>query len=52
MHEDIARLRELLAMIGELGVMAADTSAYPAVALQAPDPNHFDAILEAAVKRF
>ncbi|HSH57825.1 MAG TPA: L,D-transpeptidase family protein, partial [Halomonas sp.] len=51
-HPDVALLRERLARIGELEVMAADTSILPAAKLQAPDPQHFDAALEAAVRRF
>jgi L,D-transpeptidase YcbB len=49
---DVALLRERLAMIGELEVMAADTGVYPGADPQAPVPRHYDAILEAAVKRF
>ncbi len=45
-------LRERLAMEGELEVMAADPGAFPRAELETPDPRHFDAPLEAAVKRF
>ncbi len=51
-HPDVAVLRERLAQIGELAVMAADVSILPAADLEAPDPRRFDADLEAAVKRF
>ncbi len=50
--EAVAGLRERLAMEGELEVMAADPGAFPAAELETPDPRHFDAPLEAAVKRF
>lgn len=43
MHEDVGVLRERLAVIGELEVMAE---------LTASDPRRYDATLEAAVKRF
>ncbi|WP_416139891.1 L,D-transpeptidase family protein [Halomonas sp. HK25] len=48
----VARLRERLAMEGELEVMAADPGAFPRAELETPDPRHFDAPLEAAVRRF
>ncbi|MBF7052648.1 L,D-transpeptidase family protein [Halomonas sp. KAO] len=51
-HPDVAILRDRLAQIGELEVMAADTSILPAAKLEAPDPQRFDAALEAAVRRF
>jgi len=51
-HPDVAILRERLARVGELEVMAADPSILPAADLEAPDPRRFDADLEAAVKRF
>lgn len=51
-HPDVATLRERLALIGELEVMAADTSILPAAKLEAPDSQRFDATLEAAVRRF
>ncbi|WP_231489698.1 L,D-transpeptidase family protein [Billgrantia saliphila] len=50
--DDVALLRERLAVVGELEVMAADTGAFPGVDLEAPDPRRYDAVLEAAVKRF
>lgn len=51
-HGDVALLRERLAIVGELEVMAADSGAFPGAALEAPDPRRYDAALEAAVKRF
>ncbi|NWN83477.1 MAG: L,D-transpeptidase family protein [Halomonas sp.] len=51
-HPDVAILRERLARIGELEVVAADTSILPLADLEAPAPEHFDASLEAAVRRF
>ncbi|TFH85664.1 murein L,D-transpeptidase [Billgrantia azerbaijanica] len=51
-HADVARLRERLAIIGELEVMAADTGVFPGAVLEAPDAQRYDAPLEAAVKRF
>lgn len=48
----MALLRERLAVVGELEVMAADTTAFPGAELEAPDPRRYDARLEAAVKRF
>lgn len=50
--EDVALLRERLAVMGELEVMAADTGAFPDVKLEAPDPHRYDSDLEAAVRRF
>ncbi|WP_445156953.1 L,D-transpeptidase family protein [Halomonas sp. E14] len=50
--DDVALLRERLAVVGELEVMAADTTAFPGAELEAPDPRRYDARLEAAVKRF
>lgn len=51
-HPDVAILRERLARIGELEVVAADTSILPSADLKAPAPERFDAALEAAVRRF
>ncbi|SDK16794.1 L,D-transpeptidase family protein [Billgrantia gudaonensis] len=45
-HADVERLRERLAIIGELEVMAVDA------AQDRPDPQRFDDALAAAVKRF
>ncbi|MGJ7460173.1 L,D-transpeptidase family protein [Halomonas sp. MA07-2] len=50
--EAVGRLRERLAMEGELEVMAAYPGAFPGAELETPDPRRFDAPLEAAVKRF
>lgn len=51
-HPDVAILRKRLAQIGELEVMAADITILPEAKLEAPDPQYFDASLEAAVRRF
>jgi murein L,D-transpeptidase YcbB/YkuD len=51
-HDDVALLRERLAVIGELEVMAADPGAFPEAELKAPEADTFDAILAAAVERF
>ncbi|MFY0990085.1 L,D-transpeptidase family protein [Halomonas sp. C05BenzN] len=50
--DDVVLLRERLAVIGELEVMAADIAAFPGAELEAPDPRHYDEGLEAAVRRF
>ncbi|MGQ7247860.1 L,D-transpeptidase family protein [Halomonas sp. V046] len=49
---DVALLRQRLAMIGELEVMAADVDHYPSIDLKAPHAEAYDEALEAAVKRF
>nr|WP_261396378.1 L,D-transpeptidase family protein [Halomonas sp. DP5Y7-2] len=49
---DVALLRQRLAMIGELEVMAADTAHYPQLDLQAPEAEVYDEPLAAAVRRF
>ncbi|MFG6176047.1 murein L,D-transpeptidase [Halomonas sp. THAF12] len=51
-HSDVALLRQRLAMIGELEVMAADVMHYPDIALEAPAQNRYDPDLVAAVRRF
>ncbi|MFP4137139.1 MAG: murein L,D-transpeptidase [Halomonas sp.] len=51
-HPGVARLRERLVRAGELEVAAADASILPAAELEAPEPQRFDAELEAAVERF
>ncbi len=50
--DDVALLRERLAVVGELEVMAADTTAFPGAELEAPDPRRYDDRLAAAVRRF
>ncbi|MBE0488682.1 MAG: L,D-transpeptidase family protein [Halomonas sp.] len=52
MDDVVARLRQRLAMEGELEVMAADPGAFPGAELETPDPRRFDGPLEAAVRRF
>lgn len=51
-HADVELLRQRLAIIGELEVMAADSDAFPGAAQDAPETHRYDAPLEAAVKRF
>ncbi|WP_240454145.1 L,D-transpeptidase family protein [Halomonas sp. NO4] len=51
-HADVALLRERLAVIGELEVMVAGLAAFPDIDVAAPNPQRFDATLEAAVERF
>lgn len=51
-HESVPLLRERLAVIGEPGVVAADTSVFPGAELVAPDPFTYDEALAKAVKRF
>ncbi|MDZ7852069.1 MAG: L,D-transpeptidase family protein [Halomonas sp.] len=51
-HEHVALLRERLAVIGEPGVVAADTSILPDAKLVAPDPFTYDETLAEAVERF
>lgn len=50
LHDDVPLLRERLAILGELEVMAADPFIDPASA--PPDPRRYDARLVAAVERF
>jgi L,D-transpeptidase YcbB len=50
---DVVVLRQRLALWGEADLMAADSSAYPMIGVAtATNRHHFDASLEAAVKRF
>jgi murein L,D-transpeptidase YcbB/YkuD len=51
-HESVPLLRERLAVIGEPGVVAADTSILPGAKLVAPDPFTYDEVLAEAVERF
>ncbi|WFE72823.1 L,D-transpeptidase family protein [Halomonas sp. M1] len=52
--DDVAVLRQRLALWGDAGLLAADSSAYPMIGVQSSvrDPRHFDTELESAVKRF
>ncbi|MFQ3789346.1 L,D-transpeptidase family protein [Halomonas sp. A29] len=50
--EDVPLLRERLAVVGELEIMAADNDIFPGGEFEAPNPRRYDASLEAAVKRF
>ncbi|WP_258364130.1 L,D-transpeptidase family protein [Halomonas sp. LBP4] len=52
LDDDVVMLRERLAVIGELEVMAADTAAFPGAERAAPDPRRYDEGLAAAVRRF
>ncbi|WP_245904600.1 L,D-transpeptidase family protein [Billgrantia lactosivorans] len=49
---DVPRLRERLAVIGELELLVADNDLFPVGEFEAPDPHRYDASLEDAVKRF
>ena len=50
--DDVLLLRERLAIMGEVELMAAAMEAFPGAVLNGPDPRHYDERLEAAVRRF
>jgi L,D-transpeptidase YcbB len=50
--DDVVLLRERLAIMGEVELMAATIEAFPGAVIGGSDPRHYDAKLEAAVRRF
>ncbi|PMR72511.1 L,D-transpeptidase family protein [Billgrantia endophytica] len=52
LDDDVLLLRERLAIMGELEVMATAIEAFPGAALDGPDPRRYDERLDAAVRRF
>ena len=50
--DDVVLLRERLAIMGEVELMAAAIEAFPGAVLDGPDPRRYDEQLEAAVRRF